>query len=72
MRQVIFDQVFRYIKIRGICVGSLLQLWGMSGDGSNLHGVPRKDLSSGVFPTQIFFRVGIAWGGFAWASETGV
>ena len=38
-------------------------------------GFPHKVLSSGELPTQSprkVFPVGIAWGGFAWVSETGV
>ena len=56
--------------------------WGLRGD-KNIYtlcvglawGSPHKVLSSGVLPTQSprkVFPVGIAWGEFAWVSETGV
>ena len=60
MRQVLFDQVFRYIKIRGDCVGksaaAVGDVWGWL---KLAWGPLRKVMLYENVPTQVFCEWGL-------------
>ena len=72
----------RYIKMRGVCVGKTYTAVVFRGDGKKSKfcvgmaktcvGCPTQGFVAWGRPHASFFWVGIAWGGFAWVSETGV